>query len=242
MGKKAVRVRDEKTLEEKKRIEEESKKLKETKKEPKKELLKKVEVRRGIVRVAETDLDGTKKVKNAILKIKGIGKSLCSAVTKTAGIDADALLGNLSEQEVERLETAMRNPGKFGIPVHMLNRRFDRFSGESKHLVASDLSLAVRADIDFMKKIKCYKGVRHSLGQPVRGQRTRSSFRTGMIVGVARRAAAPAKPGAPAPSKEKAAGIPEKAPAPAAKAAPAPAAKTAAKPEAAKQEKKEEKK
>ena len=46
-------------------------------------------------------------------------------------------------------------------------------------------------DIRKMKKIKCYKGVRHSLGQPVRGQRTRAHFRKGRSIGVTRAKIAP---------------------------------------------------
>ena len=51
-----------------------------------------------------------------------------------------------------------------------------------------------------MKKIKSYKGWRHAMGQPVRGQRTRSHFRKGSSVGVIK---AKAKPGAVAPSEKK---------------------------------------
>ena len=41
-------------------------------------------------------------------------------------------------------------------------------------------------DIRRLKKIKSYKGIRHSLGQPVRGQRTKAHFRKGRAVGVKR--------------------------------------------------------
>ncbi len=44
-----------------------------------------------------------------------------------------------------------------------------------------------------MRKIRCYKGIRHETGQPVRGQRTRSSFRTQKTVGVVKKKAQPAK-------------------------------------------------
>jgi small subunit ribosomal protein S13 len=39
-------------------------------------------------------------------------------------------------------------------------------------------------DIKNLRKMKCYRGVRHSLGLPVRGQKTRSNFRKGKTVGV----------------------------------------------------------
>ena len=76
----------------------------------------------------------------------------------------------------------------------MLNRRNDPEDGSDKHLLSSDLKFTVENDIKMMKKIKCYKGVRHSLGQPVRGQRTKSNFRRnkGKVMGVVRKAVAPA--------------------------------------------------
>jgi hypothetical protein len=49
--------------------------------------------------------------------------------------------------------------------------------------------------------MRAYKGVRHELGQPVRGQRTRSSFRTQKTVGVARKKVVAAAKAATAPAK-----------------------------------------
>ena len=180
-------------------------KEKEKKPEKKRKMLEGV---RGIVRMSEMDLDGNKKTRNAILGIKGIGKSLANGIVTASGLDSEALLGSLNDEQIHILEDVIKNPLKYGIPYHMVNRRFDPSIGENRHLVSSELKLAVKSDIDFMKKIRCYKGVRHELGLPVRGQRTRSSFRTGMIVGVAkvkqRPGAAPAASGAPASSAAKA--------------------------------------
>lgn len=237
MAKNVSRVKDEIRLEEKKRIEQEKKEH-----SAKREIAKKqMEGVRGIVRVCETNVDGTKKIKQALLKIKGVGFSLANAAPKLSGF-GNVRVGTLTDEQIEHLEDAIRNPVKYGFPAHMVNRVKEVFSGESHHLVESDLSLAIKTDIDFMKKIRTYKGVRHELGQPVRGQRTRSSFRTGMIVGVARKGpAAPAKVEGAAPAGgAPAAGAPAgKAPAAAApaKAAPAAAAKPAAAP-AKKEEKK----
>ena len=69
----------------------------------------------------------------------------------------------------------------------MLNRRKDPVTGEDMHLSESDLTMGVRQDIEFLKKIRAYRGIRHELGLPVRGQRTRSSFRKGRTVGVQRK-------------------------------------------------------
>jgi small subunit ribosomal protein S13 len=75
----------------------------------------------------------------------------------------------------------------------MLNRKRDPVTGEDKHLAVSELELTHKMDIDLMRKLKSYKGVRHSIGLPVRGQRTRGSFRKGKTVGVSKKKAAPAK-------------------------------------------------
>jgi len=51
------------------------------------------------------------------------------------------------------------------------------------------LALRVKADIDFMKELRSWKGTRHSLGLKVRGQRTKSTGRKGRAVGVKKKAA-----------------------------------------------------
>lgn len=142
---------------------------------------------KGIVRIAETDLDGNKKISTALLKIKGIGQSLALAIPKAATLEPNLLLGNLSEEQIKKLESVIKEPIKFGIPSHMVNYRLNPETGEDEHLVASNLRFNIKTRIDFMRKIRSYKGIRHELGLPVRGQRTRSSFRTGAIMGVARK-------------------------------------------------------
>jgi small subunit ribosomal protein S13 len=173
----------------------ESKEKKEGKKSPvkKKEIVKEKKVRkaiegvRGIVRIAEVDLDGNKKLKNSLIRIKGIGKTLASAVVISSGLDPNAYLGSLNEEQIKKLEDVMKNPLNYGIPRYLLNRRLDPVTGEDAHLVSSHLKITVKSDIDAMRKMRCYKGVRHELGLPVRGQRTRTSFRGGRAVGVAKK-------------------------------------------------------
>ncbi len=76
----------------------------------------------------------------------------------------------------------------------MVNRQKDPYSGDNIHLVGPDLELMNREDINLQKKLKSYTGVRHALGLPVRGQRTRTSFRKGTTIGVSRKKAVqPAK-------------------------------------------------
>jgi small subunit ribosomal protein S13 len=50
-----------------------------------------------------------------------------------------------------------------------------------------DLNMTLREDLDIMKKMRSYKGLRHERGLRVRGQKTRSTGRTGAIVGVSRK-------------------------------------------------------
>ncbi len=170
---------------------------------------------RRIVRFLSTDLDGNMSVYTALRKIKGISHMFSNAICMSTGVDAKKKLGTLNESDLKILENAIKNPSF--LPSWMLNRRKDIEAGKDAHLIGSNLDLVRREDINFMKRIRSYKGVRHELGQPVRGQRTRSSFRTQKSVGVskkgAKQAAAP-KPAAPTAAK----------PAPAAKAA-APAKK-----------------
>jgi len=235
--------------EEKEKKAEETKKEKVKEKKPEKKKI--IEGVRGVVRLAEMNLDGTKKVRNAVIGIKGIGKSLANSIVMVSGIDPNVLLGSLTDEQIQKLEDAIKNPSKYGVPFHMLNRRIDPSTGESRHLISSELSFTTRSDIDFMKKIRSYKGIRHELGLPVRGQRTKSSFRTGMIVGVTKAklkpgAVAPAAPGAAAPTPT--GGAKPGAPVAGKPAAPAPATTTGAKPTTpapaapVKTEKKEEKK
>ena len=106
----------------------------------------------------------------------------------------------LSEDEIKKIQDFIKNPQ---LPIFMINRRKDYDSGENKHLHGADLDLQVEFDIKRLKKIKAYKGIRHSTGQPVRGQRTKSHFRTNSrktgAVGVTKKKEAPkAKAAAPA--------------------------------------------
>src|SRR3989344_2028209 len=62
-------------------------------------------------------------------------------------------------------------------PSYLKNRQKDFDDGKDKHILGSDLKLREEFDIKRLKKIKSYKGARHSAGLPVRGQRTKSHFR-----------------------------------------------------------------
>ncbi len=142
--------------------------------------------REQIIRFVETNLDGRKQVGVAIRSIKGISFMLSNAVANVSGF-REKRLGELTEKEMDKLEDIILHPEKYNIPVWLYNRKREPATNINKHLTASSLEFAQRSDINEMKKIKSYKGVRHMFGLPVRGQRTRSSFRTGGTVGVKRK-------------------------------------------------------
>jgi len=93
-------------------------------------------------------------------------------------------LGYLSEEDISRIDEVIKNPVENGIPVWFLNRRKDVWAGEDKHIVGADLIYVLKRDIDVMKKAKSWKGIRHALGLKVRGQKTRTSGRKGITIGV----------------------------------------------------------
>ncbi len=144
-----------------------------------------------IIRLVETNLDGGKKVRVAIRDIKGISFMLSNAIAKKIDF-AEKRLGELSEMEMKKLEEIIFNPDKFGIPAWLYNRRKDPATGEDKHIGVSKLDLTKKMDIDAMKKMNSYKGVRHIYKLPVRGQRTRSGS-GGKTVGVSKKKQQPAK-------------------------------------------------
>jgi small subunit ribosomal protein S13 len=100
-------------------------------------------------------------------------------------------MGLVSEDDVTKIEDALKNPLNYNIPEWMLNRREDYETGETLHLIESDLDMTLRSDLNRMKKTRSYKGRRHEVGLPVRGQRTKSTFRKGSSVGVRRRRGGP---------------------------------------------------
>lgn len=202
---------------------------------------------KGIVRIAGRDLRGTVSLVRAIVSVRGIGLNLGKVVSEIAvkelGATPKTMLGELSEEEIEKLEQILTHPENYGVPTRMLNRQKDILTGNDVHYIGSDLAYAVKQDIDHEKDSNTWRGYRHAYGQKVRGQHTRSTGRTGMTVGVLRKAVmaaagaaaaaqtgaaaqAAGAPGAKAPSgavpKAGAAAAPKAGAAPAAKA---PAAK-----------------
>ena len=140
------------------------------------------------VRIINTDLDGTKPVQLALTGIKGIGLHAALIIARRAGVDVHAITGRLEDDKVAALEKEVLAYAAT-VPKWMVNRPVDVYTGEQKHLYGSDLALAKEDDINLMKKMRCYRGIRHENGLKVRGQCTKSTGRFGKIVGVSKRKA-----------------------------------------------------
>lgn len=153
------------------------------------------ELNSQLIRLGDADLLGKEHIYVALRKIKGVSYSFANAICLIANIEKNKEIGTLNNDELKKIEDIIKNPLKYNIKSFLLNRRNDRETGEDKHLISSSLKLATEFDIKRMKMIKCYKGVRHSLGQPVRGQRTKAHFRKGAALGVKKKTivAAPKK-------------------------------------------------
>jgi small subunit ribosomal protein S13 len=138
------------------------------------------------VRIRNTDLDGTRSVQIALTKIPGIGRITAQAISRLAKVNPLDTMGKLDDAGVDRLRQVVDNYGP-QVPPWMLNRPADPYTGEGKHLLSTDVLIGKEDDVNRMRKIRCYRGIRHETGQKVRGQRTKSTGRTGTTVGVKRK-------------------------------------------------------
>tara|TARA_B100001123_G_scaffold450996_2_gene625816 strand:- start:1467 stop:1856 length:390 start_codon:yes stop_codon:yes gene_type:complete len=109
-----------------------------------------------MARIEGIDLPRTKRIEIALTYIYGIGKSSAQAVLVDAGIDASTKVSELSEDEIVALR--------------------DNIAGN--YVVEGDLRRATQMNIKRLTEIGCYRGRRHRMNLPVRGQRTRTNART----------------------------------------------------------------
>lgn len=106
-------------------------------------------------RISGVDLPEDKRIDFSLTKIYGIGWSLSRKILKEAGISTDKRTHDLTEEEVSNLAKAMES-----------------------YEVEGDLRRNVLQNIQRLRDISSYRGMRHSRGLPVRGQRTRTNART----------------------------------------------------------------
>ena len=137
-----------------------------------------------LIRISGYDVPGSRNIYAGLTRIKGVSWSISNAICLKLAFSKSKKISDLTKDEIVKIENFLKNAD---FKEFLKNRRFDQETGESRHLVGTDLDIKKDFDIRRMKKIKSYKGVRHTMGQPVRGQRTRSHFRKGgRAVGVKR--------------------------------------------------------
>jgi len=134
-----------------------------------------------IVRILQTDVPGSKNVYTGLTRIKGVSWAVSNAVCIKCNIDKKRKVETLSKEDIQKIEETIK---KHDFPAFLLNRRNDFSTGISTHAVGSTIDLNEELDIKRLKKIRSFRGLRHAMGQPTRGQRTRSHFRTNRKKGV----------------------------------------------------------
>lgn len=109
-----------------------------------------------MARIAGVDLPSDKRVDVALTRIYGIGRFRAREILSKTQIDPALRAGKLSEDEISRIASLI----------------------EKEYVVEGQLRRQVAQSIQRLKDIRCYRGLRHSRGLPVRGQRTRTNART----------------------------------------------------------------
>lgn len=127
-----------------------------------------------IVRIMQTDIPAEKQLYPGLTRIKGVSWAVSNAVCLKLTLDKKRKINSLSKEEIEKIQSFLVN---MDLPEYMLNRKKDFETGESSHLVGNDLDFTNEMDIRRLKKIRSYRGLRHALGLPSRGQSTKSHFR-----------------------------------------------------------------
>jgi len=149
----------------------------------------------SIVRIMQTDIPGNKNVLTGLTYLKGVSWSISNALCRILSLNPNKKITELTPKEIETIIATLGSlEGK--VPNFLLNRRKDFETGKDFHLTGANLDMKKELDIRRLKKIRSYRGLRHATGQPTRGQRTKSHFRTKgkkRAVGVQRKKPEPAK-------------------------------------------------
>jgi len=106
-------------------------------------------------RIAGHDIPDNKKVKISLRYVYGVGPKIADEILKEIKIDPEKRARDLTSDEVNKIQRAL-----------------------DKHIIEGDLRRIVSDNLNRLKRIKCYRGIRHIQALPSRGQRTRSNART----------------------------------------------------------------
>ena len=139
-----------------------------------------------IIRIANSDVSGEERLANALTSIRGIGPRISNAIVQKLKLNPNKLAGKLDDKNVVDIENAIMNLNDY-VPDWLLNRQKDYDTGKDIHPVSVELKMTHDEDLNRMKKVKSYKGIRHASGHKVRGQRTYSNGRKGLALGVSRK-------------------------------------------------------
>jgi len=139
-----------------------------------------------LVRIANTDIDGEMPTYLALPKVKGIGRRVSILIVDKLGYDRYRRIGDLSDEEVDKIQESIENIHET-LPSWMMNRQKDYDTGADVHVTSSEVQMTRRDDINRLKKVRAYRGIRHERGHKVRGQRLKSNGRTGLVLGVTRK-------------------------------------------------------
>ena len=105
-----------------------------------------------MARISGVELPPQKRIEIALRYIYGIGPTYANRILKATNVNPNTRVNKLSEAEVQRLANEAKN-----------------------YTIEGDLKQKIFRDIKRLKDIKCYRGNRHKLGLPVRGQNTRTN-------------------------------------------------------------------
>ena len=108
------------------------------------------------VRIVGVDLPQKKRGEIALTYIYGIGRSAAKTILTKAGVDLDKKVENWTDAEAAAVREVIQNEYK----------------------VEGDLRSEVQLNIKRLMDIGCYRGIRHRIGLPVRGQSTKNNART----------------------------------------------------------------
>ncbi|MBU0976448.1 MAG: 30S ribosomal protein S13 [Patescibacteria group bacterium] len=104
-------------------------------------------------RIAGVDIPLEKKIKVSLTYLHGLGDTLAKKILEEAKVDSEKRTKDLSDAEVRNLGSVIERDYKIEGELRQINFR----------------------NIKRLKDIRCYRGIRHKLGLPVRGQRTRTN-------------------------------------------------------------------
>jgi len=107
-------------------------------------------------RIVGVDIPNEKAIWIALTYIYGIGRHTSEEILKEAKIDKNVKAGKLTEDELSRI-------------TQIIDRNY---------VVGGQLRRQITQNINRLRDINCYRGIRHRKGLPVRGQRTRTNART----------------------------------------------------------------